>query len=55
MWVGRTWWGSRIQKVDISSWPPRLSIWRQSSLAPVRTETCMQRLEIGAGTVGAGL
>lgn len=28
---------------------------RQSSLALVRTETCMQRLKIGAGTVSAGL
>lgn len=53
--VERTGWGSSLQKVDSSSWPPRLSIWRQSSLAPVRTETCMQRLETGVGTVGAGL
>lgn len=54
-WVRGSGWGSSLQKVDSSLWLPRLSIWRQSSLASVRTETCMQRLETGAGTVSAGL
>lgn len=33
----------------------RLSVLGESSLCPVRTETCMLRLEIGAETVSAGL